>query len=411
MARIIASGPAAIGPAARFVKLHLARALRWDLRGLPLTDRERRRLAGRGVEGELAAAYLAWRRSTFLVLAALSLVSATWHAVNFLDFYNLWPNLWTPFGLGLEVARLSAQFALPVSALVAALSWARPRWSRRAALAGWLVALLGPVLLAFFPLHWSFDLDRLSLGEQEQLVERILQALELPVTARTIEDTARHMLEYVLDLLGAVLNAVLLLPALLSLMPGSLRACVRVKLLLPESVVPGWFLVVLIPYYALYWVVAVTVVVNLHLDRPVVAAAALMAAAPLAYLLRAGPLVRPLPADAAQGLARVRLLAGGCVLAAFAILFGYLLTKEFVLAEERIRLVGFDENSSIVLPWDLLSIGLDYLTRSLFTTAVVADLFLQIHLSAWRRMKESGGVAEGDDFDRRAEELGRALAR
>jgi hypothetical protein len=393
------------------IAFHLRRAARWDLRGLPLTVGERNRLGARGIDGEDVPAYMAWRRSTFLVLAGLALVGAGFDVVHSLDFYELWPAGWSRFGIIKEVVRLGAVALLPIAALVAALTWSRPRLSRAVALAGWLVSLLVPVVLAFFPLHWSVNLDALSLGETEQRVDDWLRLLEIPATANDFMGTVRDTLAYLLDLIGALIAGVFLLPALLALIPGTLRACVRVKLLVPESIVPGWFLVTLVPFYVLLWLVVVIVVVNVRAGPLILGSVVLMAVAPSTYLLQARPLVRPLTEAEARGIRWVRLLSSACVAAAFVLLAIYLSTKEFIIEEEHLRLVGLDPDASVMMPWEPFSTGLDYVTRALFTTAVMTDLFLQIHLSAWRRVRGMLNAEAAEKHDRHAAELARGLSR
>jgi hypothetical protein len=396
---------------AKFLLLHLRRAARWDLRGLPLTERERLRLEARGIDGEGVRAYLAWRRSTLLILTGMALVSVGFDISNFIDFYAWWPAGWTRFGIVKECIRHAAVAAMPTAALLAAIAWARPRWSRGVALVGWLVGLLVPLVLAFFPLHWSVNLDALSLGEREQVLDATLRLLEVPANANAFMGSARHTLEYVLDLIGAIVSGLMLLPALLALIPGTLRGCVRVKLLVPESVVPGWFLVALVPFYVLLWLVVVILVVNFRTGPLILGSAILMAVSPLTYLLQARHLVRPLTADAAHGIARVRLLASACVAAAVVLLVIYLATKEFIIEEEHLRLVGLDVDSSVMMPWEPLGTGLDYLTRALFTTAVMTDLFLQMHLAAWRRMGTGFSAELVTVHERRVDEFERGLLR
>ena len=62
------------------------------------------------------------------------------------------------------------------------------------------------------------------------------------------------------SLLGAMLVYVTLMPAVLSLIPGVLRACLRIKALIPESILPGLFLVAATPLYILLFLVIFTTI-------------------------------------------------------------------------------------------------------------------------------------------------------
>ena len=58
-----------------------------------------------------------------------------------------------------------------------------------------------------------------------------------------------------------------LLPAVLALIPGVLKGCLRVKTLLPASTLPGWFVVMAAPLYALF-LLAVFVGINQVTNDP-----------------------------------------------------------------------------------------------------------------------------------------------
>ena len=61
-----------------------------------------------------------------------------------------------------------------------------------------------------------------------------------------------------LSLLGAISVYVTLMPSVLSLIPGVIRACLRIKALIPESVLPGLFLIAAAPLYFLIFLVTFT---------------------------------------------------------------------------------------------------------------------------------------------------------
>src|SRR5262249_38721088 len=88
---------------------------------------------------------------------------------------------------------------------------------------------------------------------------------------------------------------ILQLPLLLSLFPGVLRACVRIKSILPESIVPGWFLVFTAPFYLLFWFMVFILVKHAANHPLLVLGVVLFVGAPSVYVITAGLFIRPLP--------------------------------------------------------------------------------------------------------------------
>src|SRR5262249_60722183 len=113
-------------------------------------------------------------------------------------------------------------------------------------------------------------------------------------------------------------------PAVLALVPGLLRACVRIKRLLPESMLPGWFLVAAAPFNSLLVLVTVVALAQVAPSPLLVAGMLLWLAAPLAYLARAQTFTRPLgSANDLRSLARVQVVAWALILASAVCLIAY----------------------------------------------------------------------------------------
>ena len=174
-------------------------------------------------------------------------------------------------------------------------------------------------------------------------------------------------------------------PAVLALVPGMLRACLRIKRLLPESVLPGWFLVAAAPFNSLLVLVTVVALAQVAPSPLLVAGMLLWLAAPLAYLARARAFTRPLcsPEDL-RGLAGAQVVAWGLILAASVCLIAYAASWQAF----GLRLVGLRPTTSLLRPWELARYFLDFLGRSLFVTVLGADLLLRATLSAWRHQRE-----------------------
>jgi GYF domain 2 len=382
-----AAGPAGMGhtlapyaaqaqAAPRRAGFHIHRALGWDLRAIEVEPAERDLLVARGVDEEDARRYLCWRKSVLRVVAIPTLVSAL---LALIGLVTTDLSAFSGVGLLLEFARVAALFALPVTAWLAAKAWDRHRRSRNILLRGWLVAFLTPLLLALIPYSWRVDMSGADATVQGQ------------VTA-------------LVSLLGAVSVYVTLMPAVLSLIPGVLRACLRVKALLPESILPGWFLVASTPLYVLLFLVIFSTVNQVAGHALLILAVVALLGAPLLYLVNAKTFTRPLH-DAAEvaKIGQVQKNVYIVTAVGLVLLFLWAVTAELF----NHSLIGLDARTSFVRPWDpdLFQFPLEYVVRSLFTTVLVADLFMLMNLSVWHHTKAFVGTERAATYDRLMSEI------
>jgi hypothetical protein len=357
-------------------KLHIRRALSWDLRSVPVEADEEARLIANGVDEVDARRYLVWRRSVLLVVAPPTLISALLATLGWAgrDRSSL-----SALGGVLEIAQLLALFALPATAWLAARTWDRHRRSRNLLLRGWMFAFLTPLLLALVPFSARIEL---SGGDQAA----ISQAMSL------------------LGLLGAISVYVTLMPSVLSLIPGVLRACLRIKALIPESILPGLFLIAAAPLYVLLFLVIFTTVNQLAGNLVLMLAMLALLMAPLLYLFNAGTLTRPLRTP--EEIAKIgRMQATATIILGIGL--GLLVIYAFTATIMGKALIGTDDATSLMRPWSpsLIQFPLEYFVRSLFTTVLVADLFMLMNLSLWRHTKTFQASPEAESYDRLMSEI------
>ena len=339
--------------------------------------------------------HLAWRRSLLVLVIAFTALTAAIDTAtrlaggpqfSFNFVLRLGPTEGpveqTWFGDLADLLWLLSFYAMPVAALLALLLWARPRASRSILLAGWCASFLVPVAIALTPWSWW--------------------TVEPPPPTTQAARLARQYERIVEGLAWSNYYVFVLSPAVLALVPGLLRACVRIKRLLPESILPGWFLVAAAPFNSLLVLVTVVALAQVAPSPLLVAGMLLWLAAPLAYLTRARTFTRPLrsPEDL-HGLVRVQLVAWALILAAAGCLIAYAASwQSFGL-----RLVGLEARTSLVRPWELARYFLDFLGRLLFVTVLGADLLLRATLSAWRHQREFLQADRAKVYNRLMEKL------
>lgn len=384
----------------RFAWLHARRAWAWDVGAVPLSARERARLAARGIEDETAARYLAWRRSLLLLAGVAGLFFAAGHALVALYFYNQAPEIWSGLGVMLQAVRYLALFALPAAALAAFACWARPRLSRRLVQGGWAVAFLAPVLISLVPPHRLFNLDELSVARRLAIAEGLGEALDLPVSLQAGAEDLHATLLHVFDLAGAVVYVVLLLPLVLSVVPGLLRACLRVKGLLPEAVLPGWTLLTVAPVYCFGGLLLLVVLNQVTGSAFVLLSVALFTAAPLLYVVWAPVFLRPVArAAAGRPFRLVRLAHGLLMVAAVVLLYADLSRREVNYDGQLLRLVGLWGDDVLLGPGELSQFYVEYLGRSWFMTVLAADLVLGMQVLVWGGTKGFAHTAQAAEYD------------
>jgi hypothetical protein len=273
------------------------------------------------------------------------------------------------FGTLVLYAQALALFALPAFAVLAALNYDKLATSVWFVRLGALISLGVPLAVAFVPGEWLIDLD---LGRDASALAVANAKMGIGIA------------------LGIAFYIVLM-PAVLSLLPGVSRACVRLKLLLPESLVPGWGLMASAPLCVLLTLATFVLLYHLVGNALLIAGLLLWVGAPLYYLTKPHLLTKPVTSAedrAALGNASFTVLlltASGMLL-----LVVFLFTAKFGGR----TLLGFDSEKCVLRPWslDLHKVWIEYVGRSLFLTVFFADVVLRVALSVWKESKAFAGT-------------------
>jgi len=345
--------------------------------------------------------FLAWRRSMLVLVLLFTLLTAALDTAtkigeeprpSFTILVKLEPESGpvpqTLFGDLADLIWLLSFYAMPTSALLAAVLWTRPRTSRSVLLAGWIASFLVPVAIALMPWSWW--------------------SIEPPPPATREARLLRQYERVAAGLAWGYYYVVVLSPAVLALVPAAMRACIRVKMLLPEATLPGWFLVAAAPFNGLLVLVTFVALAQVAPSPLLLAGMVLWLAAPLVYLTRASAYTRPLSsADELRSVWRVQALAWPLVLGSAACLVVYTATWEVF----GLRLVGLEPKSSLFRPWQVVRYFLDFSSRALFMTVLGADLLLRATLSAWRQQRAFLAAPAAAEYDRLMGKLEEALIR
>lgn len=257
-----------------------------------------------------------------------------------------------------DVVHLISLYTLPLTALIALLLGRRYRLSFRILVAGFLISFLAPMLAALCPSTWWEDADP--------------------------NESALSILKGDLNDVAAV---IMLLPSVLSLVPGIVKGCLRVKSLLPQSSLTGWLVVVGSPLYGMFMLIIWVAIDQVTTNPYILVGMALVTLSNFVYLFGADALTRPLiaPEDFAR-LKRVQLIVTLLTAAGGLVLLGYVVTREF----NGIHLIGTDESKSLMRPIDIFGFVLETISRSMFVTALGVDIFLRMNLKSWKQNQALG---------------------
>jgi hypothetical protein len=381
----------------RGVMLHFKRALTWDLRRIEVTAGERQHLAARGTDHPTVQRYLAWRRSVLLVVCAPAALIALLNMINTLsgDFQGM-----STFGRLWMALQILLPYALPAAVVLAVVFWSSQKLSWRLMAYGWAISFLGPILLLLVPGTWLVDLSTVNPEQQAQ---------------------AQGLTRFGFAALVFLLLCVTLPIFTLSMAFGVQRACLRLKTLLPESVVPGLFLAAAAPVLPLVLLPLFALINQLGGSPLLLLGMLLLMASSLVYAVRARDFVRPLvtPADF-QRVYVVQWVAKGAFWGGVFLLFLFALLTPLALPRmggdpnqagggiELRTLLGFSSESSLARPWDwrvLRWLVIETLGRSLFTTILVADLFMRINRSVWYYSRQLAATPHAEGYDQLMDKL------
>lgn len=394
--------------------LHLRRTIAFDMQHIRVTPAEATVLQAKGVSDSDTMRYLVWRRSMLFVAVPLTVCHVLWQVHASFLFIDQLTGIWTILGYVVEMIRLLSLFFLSASAALAVLYWKRFRTSTRWLWCGLLLAFVIPVLQVAIPTQFAVDWDHLSQETMHQM-KTIAESMQVPLEEAgqggkkgvdTFVNTARRLV----DVAGALLYLVLLLPSICAIFTGVLRACLRIKTLLPESITPGWYLLSVTPLYLLSLLVVFVITSVVFRERQLVVSLALFIVAPLLHLLNVGSLTRPWKTSTRRTITRIiGWVAVILTLVALVLFFHYIARVQFHMEGKVLSLFGWTTDSAMMEYWDLLLWMIDYMGRSLIITVAVADLLLRATIVLWNQAA-TAQVAGQNAFGEKMVQISRSFS-
>ncbi len=376
---------------------HVNRTRAWDLQAIRVQPKERARLELRGVVDESVQRYAVWRRSLLFIATIPTLISAMLSTQNMIGagFDEL-----TVFGVVDTIAENLVRYVIPITAFLVALNWTRMRWSAHLLLLSWALTFLTPFLSAALPVAWWMQ------GNPTE------QKFSFQV--------------FFISWFAGLAFFVTMLPAVLSLLPALLRASLRIKTLLPASLIPGWLLVSVAPFHMLFWLVALLSLNYFTGNLLLLLGVLCWFVRTMIFVFRGHVFIRSLTtAEDYCRMRNIKRMVNVCVALAFVFLLLYLMTTK-ILGHTLVGVVpdncfltyvykaedpdqdlekAFEKTTALFCIFDsyLLQFIVDWFGRTLFATVVFSDLLLRVTLSVWRREQQfhesAAAVAYGRSMD------------
>ena len=401
------------------LRTHVGRAFGWSLGRITLAPDELAALVAAGVTDPAVQHYAAWRRSLLLVAIGptvavflLAMLDAAAGGMRELSFV----------GVGLEAGWLLATAGLAVACARGIRAWTRPGTSSRLLRTGWAAVFVIPIVYALLPAG---------------LLLRV-HAHASETTGGVAADGFEALLEATFEFALSGGTFLLLLPAVLSIIPGAVNGCLRVKSVLPAAQLPGWLLVFVAPLILLFWLV-ILVVANQALQSPLlVLGFVLWAGSPIWYAFRARVFVQPqVTAQGAAQIARAKRIVTLISLAGVALVVVSTITSkvagltmlgmdpeaavsrkleelgkkaDFVRLDEVHDALAHSKSFGYVFDLSSWQLVVDILAKLLVATAVFADLVLRATLVAWRNDRSLRARPEATAYDASASAAVAALA-
>ncbi len=370
--RLAPAGPDFNALKQRFM-FHFHRAVEWNLRTVAVSDDETKELLALGVDDEDARRYHAWRHSVLWAIVVAGTLAAVLGLIDSAtaDDHGMVRNA---LGKFLEFVRVCSTFVMPIAVYLAAKVWSRHARSRRLLFIGWATAFLAPLVFSLFPITWCYVIQQ---GEQAEVGARLL---------------------------GAISCYVILMPTVLALIPGVMRACLRIKVLLPQSILPGWFLIGVSPFWMFLFMAIFATINQVAGDALLMIGVVAVAGAPALYLRRVQLFTRPILSDDDQ---RQVLQVQRYVRFILAAGVGFLILWLFSATVLGKSIIGTNADTSLVRPWSLslFEFPIEFASHSLCTMALAADVFMAMNLSVWKHGREFVASPAARDYDRRMGEI------
>lgn len=240
------------------ILFHLNRVRMWRLRQGQVSVYEEKKLVEQHNINPLMQKYMGWRRSLLMISLPSILFSAVFDIIEFVQVVDF-----SGFsGLGI-LAYITPPFTTTgffIAMCFSTIFWNRFKLSANICTYSWLFSLIAPIWPALLPIEMLFEDEALESITQEDL--------------------------YLIKVTVGVWYSLLIIPLVVTIPSGMVRGSVRIRGLLPESSLAGWFIVLVTPMIPVMTFVAFILVAQIAGDVKLVVGVAFLLVSPLLFIIR-----------------------------------------------------------------------------------------------------------------------------
>lgn len=333
---------------------HIKRVQTWRLRKANVTEEESKSLLEAKVCNHLLQKYMVWRRSLLIFSLPSVFLSSVF---GFFGIVTSW-EVFNALGVLAVILPAVSPFIFFVTLCLSMLYWTEYVRSANLCSYGWLFSLLAPIWPALLPIEYLLN----------QNVIRQTAAEDLLVAKFTLG-------------IGYSLQ---ILPLILTIPSGTLRGSLRIRGLLPESSLAGWFIVLIAPIIPLTIFAAIVLVTQLFGNALLLVGVILLLIAPMLYVFRRRLYTEALTEEQDQSLEWNQRIMTGLSLCG-------------------VLVIGIWALSNDIFPKfvDVLRFLCEWVGRALTSTMVFADAVFRMtlhQLKIDRKRRDDGHYAEVDNL-------------
>lgn len=359
------------------VKTHLWRLLEWMLVNIEPLPKEAEKLEQVGITHSTLQSFSVWRR-TMLMLSFPSLFYSALAGLISLASDSL--EIFNPLGKILYALPFFAGCFLAGFTVTSFCYWANPRLASRYILIGWMISLILPFIPAFFPIKWIASSEvNMNLEANPDIYAQV---------------TFLFAVQYMVDLV----------PIIVSIPLGMVRAALRIRGLLPHSVLAGWILMVTLPLKIMIGLLGLVLASQIVGHLLLIVAAVFLLVGPFVYLYNGKLYTEPITdtwekqAQYRQAIVRITGLVGALFFLIW-LLVGELYGRKISGTNQEL-----DIDDPLITYAALVRLAFQFMGQTLVATVCFADLFLQAAIANWgsdlkQRLQasESGQQEQLDD--------------
>lgn len=259
-------------------------------------------------------------------------------------------------------------FGFTIAAFVV---WNKWRLSARLLKIGWGCSFILPLVPAIFPLEHIFTKEIVSAFKNG-----------------TPEEQAFFQTYKVIVAVAYMFN---ILPVVVSLPGGTMRAALRIRALLPESSLSSWILVISSPFYSVLILMALVVILQLAGNFLLILGSLLLTINPWVYVVFRRLLVTVSTEESEKRLDLLQRCIGLSNLVGFVLIIIYIISSSEIT--EYINTAG------------VVRFALVGFSRTIITTVLFGDVFLRMSITNWKRDGERRDDNRGQQIDALFESL------